>query len=108
MLSQTPKERTLRMRTYLLLLFLAAALFTSSSCRKQTSNPQTANSNNPAVQEAPVGGKAMTGDKYFFHGRIAGTLAIEMTLTRDGDRFPGTDFCPHVGKRIKPAGTVDE
>ena len=55
-----------------------------------------------------MGGKAMTGDKYFFHGRIAGTLAIEMTLTRDGDRLTGTYLYPKVGKSINLAGTIDK
>jgi hypothetical protein len=95
------------MRT-LLLLVLVVALFILSSCRKQTSNPQPANSNDAVAHEAPVGGKAFTGDKFYFHGRIAGTLAIEMTLTRDGDRLTGTYLYPKVGKNINLAGTIDK
>lgn len=91
-----------------LLLFLVAALFTLGACQKQTSSPQTANTNGAAAHEAPVGGKAMTGDKFYFHGRIAGTLAIEMTLTRDGDRLTGTYLYPKVGKNIDLAGTIDK
>lgn len=97
------------MRTRLLLIVLTVALSTLVGCRKPTTASQpAANNNNAAPTEAPVGGKALAGDKFYFHGRIAGTLAIEMTLTRDGDRLTGTYLYPKVGKNINLAGTIDK
>jgi hypothetical protein len=95
------------MRTSLLLLSLVVALMTLGACRKPASNQQT-NSNDAAVHEAAVGGKALTGDKFYFRGTIAGNLSIEMNLTRDGERLSGTYFYPKVGKNINLAGTVDK
>lgn len=91
----------------LLLLSLAIALITLGACRKQASKEQTANSNDSAGHEAPVGGKAPVGDKFYFRGTIA-DLSIEMTLTRDGDRVTGTYFYPKVGKNINLTGTIDK
>jgi len=96
------------MRTSALFLFLAIALISFGACRKPAGTQPVANSNNAVVQEAPVGGKAMTGDKFYFRGTIANNLAIEMTLTRDADRLTGTYFYPKVGKNINLAGTVDK
>ena len=97
------------MKTRLLLLFLATVLVAFGACRKPpTSSQPSANNNNAAPTEAPVGGKALAGDKFYFHGRIAGTIAIEMTLTRDGDRLTGSYLYPKVGKNINLAGTVDK
>jgi len=97
------------MRTRLLLIVLTVALSTLVGCRKPATTSQpAANNNNAAPIEAPVGGKALAGDKVYFHGRIAGTLAIEMTLTRDGDRLTGSYLYPKVGKNINLAGTVDK
>ncbi|MDX6403066.1 MAG: hypothetical protein QOH70_521 [Blastocatellia bacterium] len=95
------------MRTFLLLLFLVLALMTLGACRKPASNQRT-NSNDATVHEAAVGGKALTGDKFYFRGTIAGNLSIEMNLTRDGDRLSGTYFYPRVGKNINLTGTVDK
>jgi hypothetical protein len=91
----------------LLLFLLVLALIALGACRKQTSKEQTVNSNDSAGHEAPVGGKALTGDRYYFRGTIA-NLSIEMTLTRDGDRVTGTYFYPRVGKNINLAGTLDK
>lgn len=91
----------------LLLLSLTIALITLGACQKQASKEQTANSNDSAGHEAPVGGKALTGDKFYFRGTIA-DLSIEMTLTRDGDRVTGTYFYPKVGKNINLTGTIDK
>jgi hypothetical protein len=96
------------MRTRVLLLFLTIALISLGACRKPAGTQPAANSNEAPVQEAPVGGKALTGDKFYFRGTIANNLAIEMTLTRDGDRLTGTYFYPKVGKNINLAGTVDK
>jgi hypothetical protein len=95
------------MRT-LLLLLVVFAVFTFGACRKQASTSQTANTSDAAAHEPPVGGKAMTGDKFNFRGTIADNLSIEMNLTRDGDRLTGTYFYPRVGKNINLAGTVDK
>jgi hypothetical protein len=97
----------MRIPKSLLLFLLVLALISLGACRKQTSKEQTANSNDAAGHEAPVGGKALTGDKYYFRGTIA-NLSIEMTLTRDGDRVTGTYFYPRVGKNINLAGTLDK
>lgn len=96
------------MRTPLLLLFLFIALITVGACRKPASPQQTANTNVAASPEAPVGGKAMTGDKFYFRGTIGNNLAIEMNLNRDGDRLTGTYFYPKVGKNINLGGTIDK
>jgi len=91
-----------------ILLYLAIVLISLGACRKQASNQPAANSNDAAVHEAPVGGKALTGEKFYFRGTIAGNLSIEMTLVRDGDRLTGTYFYPKVGKNITLGGTVDK
>lgn len=96
------------MRTRRLLLFLAIALISLGACRKPAATQPSANSNDTASHEAPVGGKALAGDKFYFRGTIANNLAIEMTVTRDGDRLTGTYFYPKVGKNINLAGTVDK
>jgi len=77
------------------------------ACRKQSKEQPPAAAASPVVQDAPVGGTAQTGDKYFFRGTIA-SLWIEMQLLRDGDRISGTYFYPRVGKNIALAGTVDK
>jgi hypothetical protein len=96
------------MRTRRLLLFLAIAIISLGACRKPAATQPSANSNDTASHEAPVGGKALAGDKFYFRGTIANNLAIEMTVTRDGDRLTGTYFYPKVGKNINLAGTVDK
>ena len=96
------------MRTRAFLLFLVIALISLGACRKPAGTQPAANANDAASHEAPVGGKALTGDKVYFRGTIANNLAIEMTLTRDGDRLTGTYFYPKVGKNINLAGTVDK
>jgi hypothetical protein len=82
-------------------------IFISTACRKQTSVVQTAASPTPVAQEAPAGGVAQTGDKYFFRGTIA-NLSIEMQLLRDGEKLTGTYFYPRIGKNISLTGTVDK
>jgi hypothetical protein len=96
------------MRTTSAILFFAVALISLGACRKPAVTQPAANNNEAAVHEAPVGGKAMSGDKFYFRGTIANNLAIEMTLTRDADRLTGTYFYPKVGKNINLAGTVDK
>ena len=90
------------------LLLLLVALFSLGACRKQASTQPAANSNDAAVHEAPVGGKALAGEKFFYRGTIANNLSIEMILTRDGDRLTGTYFYPKVGKNIALGGTIDK
>jgi hypothetical protein len=87
---------------------LVIALVTLGACRKQSGSQQNANSATPAPQEAPVGGSAPAGEKFYFRGTIANSLRIEMALVRDGDRLTGTYFYPKVGKNIALAGTVDK
>jgi len=84
------------------------ALISLGACRKPAAPQPAANSNDAASHEGPVGGKAFAGDKFYFRGTIANNLAIEMTLTRDGDRLTGTYFYPKVGKNINLTGTVDK
>src|SRR5437879_12577995 len=83
------------------------AVLATGACRKQAPAPQPANTAAPVAQEAPAGGVAQAGDKYFFRGTIA-NLSIEMQLLRDGDRLNGTYFYPKVGKNIALTGTVDK
>jgi hypothetical protein len=97
-----------QMRTSALFLFLGIALISLSACRKPAGTQPAANSNETLAHEAPVGGKAMTGDKFYFRGTIGNSLVIEMTITRDGDRLTGTYFYPKVGKNINLGGTVDK
>jgi hypothetical protein len=97
----------MRNRKTFILLFLVIGMITLGACRKQTT-PQTANTNTATSHEAPVGGKAMAGDKFYFRGTIANNLSIEMTLVRDGERLTGTYFYPRVGKNINVAGTIDK
>jgi hypothetical protein len=98
----------MRISKSLLLLLLIIALFSLGACRKQASTRPAANSNDAAVHEAPVGGKALAGEKFFYRGTIADNLSIEMILTRDGDRLTGTYFYLKVSKNINLAGTVDK
>src|SRR6267143_2314220 len=96
------------MRTTSALVFLVIALVSLGACRKPVGTQPAANTNDTAVHEAPVGGKALTGDKFYFSGTIANNLPVEMTITRDGDRLAGTYFYPKVGKNINLAGTIDK
>ena len=97
----------MRTRKNFILLFLVVALITLGACSRQTAN-QNANSNAANTREAPFGGKALTGDKFYFRGTIANNLSVEMNLVRDGERLTGTYFYPRVGKNINLAGTVDK
>ena len=93
--------------TFCLLVLVIVAL---GACRKPGVSQQNANSSEPA-HEAPVGGQAPAGEKFYFRGTItAGNsdLRIEMALVRDGDRLTGTYFYPRVGKNITLSGTVDK
>jgi hypothetical protein len=99
------------MKQRLLFPFLVIALVTFGACRKQAGSQPAANSNEAATHEAPVGGPAPTGEKFYFRGTITagtGNLKIEMALVRDGDRLTGTYFYPKVGKNIALSGTVDK
>jgi hypothetical protein len=99
------------MKHRLLFLFLVIALVTLGACRKQAGTQPTANSNTPVMHDAPVGGTAPAGEKFYFRGTIttsSGDLKIEMALMRDGDRLTGTYFYPKVGKNITLSGTVDK
>jgi hypothetical protein len=97
----------MRTRKNFILLFLVVGVITLGACRKQ-STQQTANTNTATSHEAPVGGKAMAGDKSYFRGTIGNNLSIEMTLVRDGERVTGTYFYPRVGKNINLTGTIDK
>src|SRR5438552_18163963 len=84
-----------------------SATLAIGACRKQSTERPPVAAATPAAQDAPVGGAAQAGDKYFFRGTIA-NLSIEMQLLRDGDRVSGTYFYPRVGKNIALAGNVDK
>jgi hypothetical protein len=100
----------MRDRKTFLFLFLIIAVSAFGACRKQpTQSQQNANSNaTPAAQETPASGAATAGEKFYFRGTIAGTLKIEMTLVRDGERVTGSYFYPKVGKNIELKGTIDK
>ncbi|HYX28183.1 MAG TPA: RsiV family protein [Pyrinomonadaceae bacterium] len=96
-------------RKLIITVAFTSALLLAGACRKQTTEPQrtVAGTPTPAAQDAPAGGAAQAGDKYFFRGTIAG-LWIEMQLLRDGERLSGTYFYPKIGKNIALSGTVDK
>jgi len=88
--------------------FLILAIVAVGACRKQAGSQPAVNSTAPVAPEAPVGGPAPAGEKFYFRGMIANNLRIEMALLRDGTRLTGTYFYPKVGKNIALAGTVDK
>ena len=89
-------------------LLLLVAMIAMGACRKSASN-QNANANAPTPDhEAPVGGAAPAGQKFFFRGTIAGKLRIEMALVREGERLNGNYFYPKVGKNINLNGAIDK
>jgi len=101
----------MKKRNLIVFCLLILAAIAGGACRKQSTREQTANTNEAVVHEAPVGGQALAGEKFYFRGTITagtGNLAIEMALVRDGDRLTGTYFYPKVGKSITLAGTVDK
>jgi len=90
-------------------LFLVIGLISSDACRKPAGTQQNANLNSTRqTQEAPAGGAAAAGDKFYFRGTIANNLKIEMTIVRDRERLTGTYFYPKVGKNIEVKGTIDK
>jgi hypothetical protein len=94
----------IKLVTTLLLLF---GIIVAAGCRKPAGQqPPTTTATPVSTPEAPAGGTAQPGDKYFFRGTIA-NLSIEMQLVRDRDRLTGTYFYPKVGKNIALSGTVD-
>jgi len=89
-------------------LLLLLAMIALDACRKSASN-QNANANTTTPDhEAPVGGTAPAGQKFFFRGTIANKLRIEMALVREGERLNGNYFYPKVGKNINLNGTIDK
>jgi hypothetical protein len=89
-------------------LFILTAVALSGACRKSTTN-QTSNTNAASPsQETLGGGAAVSGEKFYFRGRIAYELKVEMTLVRDGERITGTYFYPRVGKNIDLKGSIDK
>jgi len=87
------------------LVLTAIVLF--GACRKSTSN-QTANTNAATPVPEAVGGAAVAGEKFYFRGRIASDLKIEMILAREGERLTGTYFYPRIGKNIELKGSIDK
>src|SRR5215510_3713921 len=82
--------------------------FAFGACRKQTANQPQAKISPTPGPEAPVGATAPAGEKFFFRGTIAGNLAIEMVLLKDGDHLTGTYMYPKIGKDIALTGTIDK
>src|SRR5258707_2747610 len=89
-------------------LLLLLAMIALDACRKSASN-QNANANTATPDhEAPVGGTAPAGEKFFFRGTIADKLRIEVALVREAERLNGNYFYPKVGKNINLNGTIDK
>lgn len=89
-------------------LLLLTAIVLLGACRKSASN-QNANSNAATPSTEMIGGGTATaGEKFYFRGRIANELKIEMTLVREGERMTGTYFYPKVGKNIDLKGSIDK
>ena len=80
------------------------------ACRKQpaASQQSTNKSSTAPERDAPVGGAAPSGEKFYFSGTIAGNLRIEMTLLRDREQLTGGYFYPKVGKNIELKGSIDK
>jgi Protein of unknown function (DUF3298)/Deacetylase PdaC len=82
------------------------------ACRKTAPSVQLPNTNSNAAasptQDAPVGGVAPAGERFYFRGTIANNLKVEMNLVRDGDQLNGTYFYPRVGQKINLKGTIDK
>jgi len=100
-------------RNTTLTLFSIALVLCVTACRKpaatnQTAGNQTANANAATTSEAPIGGSAVVGDRFYFSGTIGNNLRIEMNLLRDRDQLSGTYFYPRVGKNIELKGSVDK
>ncbi len=92
---------------YLLFLIIIAGLISLGACRKRARTQQNPNAVS-TTQEAPAGGAAMVGEKFFFRGMIANNLKIEMIIIRDRDQLTGAYFYPKVGKNIELKGTTDK
>ncbi len=89
-------------------LLLVVGIIALAGCRKSATN-QNANANTATPgHEAPVGGPAPAGEKFFFRGTIADKLRIEMALVREAERLNGNYFYPKVGKNINLNGTIDK
>jgi hypothetical protein len=89
-------------------LLLVLGIVALAGCRKSAGNTNAnANGAGPA-HEAPVGGAAPAGEKFFFRGTIANKLRIEMALVRESERLNGNYFYPKVGKNINLNGTIDK
>ena len=89
-------------------LLLLMGMILASACRKSTGNQNLNGNAATPAHEAPIGGQAPAGEKFFFRGMINGNLRIEMSLVRDGDRLNGNYFYPRVGKNINLNGTIDK
>lgn len=98
----------MRNQDRLIIPFLAIAIIGLSACRKPAASQQNANSNAAPAFDAPAGGAAPTGEKFYFRGTIANNLRIEMTLVRDAEGLNGSYFYPKVGKDIEIKGTIDK
>ncbi len=93
-----------------IVFLLIAGLVLLAACRKPvatTNQPANSNAASP-TQDAPIGGTAMAGERFYFRGTIASNLKIEMTIVRDRDQLTGTYFYPRVGKNIDLKGTIDK
>lgn len=94
-------------RTTIAILFIVTFFF-SGACRKSSTTSSTANTNVPSATDAPIGGAAMPGERFYFRGTIGSNLTIEMNIVRDRDQLSGAYFYPRVGKNINLKGTVDK
>ena len=92
------------------LLLIALAAVTLGACRKQPAAGQQSTNKSATApeQDAPIGGAAPSGEKFYFRGTIAGSLRIEMTLLRDREQLTGSYFYPKVGKNIELKGSIDK
>jgi len=87
---------------------LLTAIVSLGACRRSASN-QNSNSNAATPSTEMIGGGTATaGEKFYFRGRIANELKIEMTLVREGERMTGTYFYPRLGKNIVLNGSIDK
>jgi hypothetical protein len=91
-----------------IVLFVLVGVVLLGACRKSATNQNSAPAAATPLPETVGGGTAPAGEKFYFRGRIAYELKIEMTLVRESETITGTYFYPRVGKNIELKGSVDK
>jgi Protein of unknown function (DUF3298) len=99
----------MRIKRTIIVFVIITTILGPTACRKTAPTNQTTIT--PAATptpDAPFGGAATVGDRYYFRGTIANNLKIEMNILRDRDQITGSYFYPRVGKNIDLKGSIDK